>query len=506
MSSTGENTRTGGDAEQSDNGLENSRIIVCDDSMLNIIILTKALTTAGYNQIVQLTDPRKVLPSVLEKDCDLLLLDIEMPHMDGFQVMEALHEHLFADDFLPILVLTGHQSIEVRNRALAEGANDFLNKPFDESEILLRVRNLLKIRQSHKLQQYLNRQQAAVAELGRNALAGMSLPDLFGEAANQVARILGVEFAEIFESDEKGVNLSLRAGMGFAHDVLQAEAAPADLDDDDLSGSLFDATTQRLSQAEYTLMKEKSLIVKDFRAEHRFEVSPMAAAQGIVSGISIVIPGKFMPFGVLAAHSTRSKRFTQDDVYFLEFVANVLSAAILRKQAEEEIHRMATTDPLTGVANRRRFSELLDHEINRAVRYGAAFSLILCDLDKFKQINDTHGHNVGDEVLKGAANTIRKNLRESDWLARWGGEEFIILAPQTDADMGLMLAEKLRVALAEHAMEHVGHVTASFGLTQFAPHDTATCLIKRADDALYQAKHLGRNRVETLLPAATANQ
>lgn len=500
MSSIDGNAQIETDAEPLSDGLENSRIIVCDDSMLNIIILTKALTTAGYNQIVQLTDPRKVVPSVLEKDCDLLLLDIEMPHMDGFQVMEALHGHLYADDFLPILVLTGHQSIEVRNRALTEGANDFLNKPFDESEILLRVRNLLKIRQSHKLQQYLNRQQAAVAELGRNALAGMPLPDLFGEAANQVARILGVEFAEIFECDEKGVSLNLLAGMGFAHDMLKKTTSETlDAGDDSLSGSLFDASMQRLSQAEYTLMKEKSLIVKDFRTESRFEVSPMAAAQGIVSGVSIVIPGKFMPFGVLAAHSTRSKRFTQDDVYFLEFVANVLSAAILRKQAEEEIHRMATTDPLTGVANRRRFSELLDNEINRAMRYGSAFSLILCDLDKFKQINDGYGHNVGDEVLKAASGIVRTNLRETDILARWGGEEFIILVPQTYADTALILAEKLRAALAERELDHVGQVTASFGVTQFVAKDTVTCLIKRADDALYQAKRLGRNRVEMLL-------
>jgi putative two-component system response regulator len=149
-------TAMGGKSVQSADDLLSYRIVMCDDSTVNINILSRLLTAAGYTNLIGLTDPRNVMPAVQGGECDLLLLDIEMPHLDGFQVMDLLREHLSADDFLPVLVLTGHQGEQVRDRALAEGANDFVNKPFNDIEILLRVRNLLRVRQSHRLQQHLN--------------------------------------------------------------------------------------------------------------------------------------------------------------------------------------------------------------------------------------------------------------------------------------------------------------------------------------------------------------
>ncbi|MEW6765084.1 MAG: diguanylate cyclase [Pseudomonadota bacterium] len=161
----------------------------------------------------------------------------------------------------------------------------------------------------------------------------------------------------------------------------------------------------------------------------------------------------------------------------------------------EEVTRASETDPLTGIANRAKFNMVLQREYDRARRYGTPLSLVLLDIDHFKQINDTQGHLSGDEVLRELTRLIRHNLRSSDHFARWGGEEFVILSPES-APLALELAEKLRKLIAEHHFEPVGSVTCSFGVTQCNDNDTLDLCLTRADEALYRAKAHGRNRVE----------
>lgn len=132
------------------------RIIVCDDSVTNVSILRHLLTESGYEQVETLTDPRQVLPSLNDHGCDLLLLDLEMPHLSGYEVVTQIRTAR-PKEFIPILMLTGMKGIEIRNKALAGGANDFVNKPFDHNEVLLRVRNLLQVRESYITQRDLNR-------------------------------------------------------------------------------------------------------------------------------------------------------------------------------------------------------------------------------------------------------------------------------------------------------------------------------------------------------------
>lgn len=165
------------------------------------------------------------------------------------------------------------------------------------------------------------------------------------------------------------------------------------------------------------------------------------------------------------------------------------------KRMEDELYRLSITDPLTGVYNRRYFLQTLEQEIERTRRSGQPLSIIMADVDHFKGINDLYGHSVGDEVLKTIAALFKKRLRKTDCLARWGGEEFVILLPDTTTKGAAILAEDLRMKLSQTAIPGVKQVTASFGVTGYLKGDTVDTLIQRVDDMMYEAKKKGRNCV-----------
>lgn len=166
----------------------------------------------------------------------------------------------------------------------------------------------------------------------------------------------------------------------------------------------------------------------------------------------------------------------------------------------EDLARQAATDSLTGLANRMKFDARLNEELSRSLRNARPFSLIIFDIDHFKEVNDIYGHPVGDQVLVRLSRTVDASIRQADLLARWGGEEFAILLPDTDAAAAYETAKKLRLLVAHTIFEHVGTITASFGVAQVLPGDHADTLVARADNALYRAKLNGRNRVELSLP------
>ncbi|MBT8135293.1 MAG: diguanylate cyclase [Gammaproteobacteria bacterium] len=174
-----------------------------------------------------------------------------------------------------------------------------------------------------------------------------------------------------------------------------------------------------------------------------------------------------------------------------------------RQKIEEKLIQLATIDPLTSIPNRRKFDEVLEYEMNRDSRYKNELSLIFCDLDYFKKINDKYGHKIGDDALKAFTQLVSDNIRKTDVIARWGGEEFALLLPETSIMVAASAAEKLRSETERFDFPHVGHITASFGVTQYIEGDTEASLINRADDALYKAKKNGRNRIEMLPPVKT---
>ena len=163
---------------------------------------------------------------------------------------------------------------------------------------------------------------------------------------------------------------------------------------------------------------------------------------------------------------------------------------------------LSVTDKLTGLANRRKLESALQSELLRARRYGKIFSVILLDVDHFKVVNDTHGHQAGDEVLMRLAALLTANARETDLVGRWGGEEFLIVCPETSLALVSTLAERYRVELERQDFGEIGQITSSFGVAACEEGDDVQRLIQRADQALYRAKESGRNRVEGKTPFA----
>jgi len=174
-----------------------------------------------------------------------------------------------------------------------------------------------------------------------------------------------------------------------------------------------------------------------------------------------------------------------------------------RLKSEAELLHLACIDPLTSIPNRRKFNEVLNYELQRDSRYQKGLSLVLCDLDHFKRINDKHGHNIGDEALKEFTQLILENIRKTDIFARWGGEEFALLLPETELDTAVEMAEKLRQAIEQYEFPTIGKFTASFGVTQYMEGDDEIKFVNRADNALYKAKENGRNKVESIPPLQT---
>jgi diguanylate cyclase (GGDEF)-like protein/PAS domain S-box-containing protein len=182
-----------------------------------------------------------------------------------------------------------------------------------------------------------------------------------------------------------------------------------------------------------------------------------------------------------------------EDVY-LHYATDVTKY----KKIEEELRHLSVTDVLTNAYNRRYFTQQLEVEIERAKRADRKFSLIMLDIDRFKSINDRFGHNAGDLVLKSIAEFIKNRIRKIDCLARWGGEEFVILLPDTPVDKAAVLAEELRESISKMNIPGVDRVTASFGVAGYCSEDTSDTLVQRADNMMYEAKVAGRNCVRTV--------
>ncbi len=204
---------------------------------------------------------------------------------------------------------------------------------------------------------------------------------------------------------------------------------------------------------------------------------------------------------VFAAQESAETKQRLFKFLFVLIVINVAGLVILgfliRNHVRNRLEVLAHQDALTGVYNRHTFDIIIHRELEKAERYGGALSVLMADIDRFKRINDTHGHETGDQVLVTLADIIENTIRKSDVLCRIGGEEFVIIAASTDSTNVAVLAEKVRSVVEEQDFGGVGRVTVSIGSATFGQGDTKDSLLKRADEALYRAKATGRNRVET---------
>lgn len=163
-----------------------------------------------------------------------------------------------------------------------------------------------------------------------------------------------------------------------------------------------------------------------------------------------------------------------------------------------KLKNISIRDGLTNIFNRRKLDQILEYEYNRAIQYQKELSVIFVDVDLFKSVNDTYGHNVGDKVLIEIAEILKNNIGETDILGRWGGEEFLVVCPETDMHQAAFMSEKLRKAVAKNSFSVIDQKTCSFGVATYKEGDTVKDLIQRADEGLYRAKAKGRNRVEVI--------
>lgn len=199
--------------------------------------------------------------------------------------------------------------------------------------------------------------------------------------------------------------------------------------------------------------------------------------------------------------SNENVKIDSGKILFSEFnqMAKYLNNMLESKEKLKlELEHLAITDKLTGINNRLKIEELLQNEVLRSQRYNHTFGLSIIDIDNFKRINDTYGHQTGDIVLVKIAKILKENIREVDFVGRWGGEEFVIICPETSIDGTKKLLENLRVTIEKEDFKEVGTVTASFGVSLFNETDDYISILKRADDALYEAKNSGRNKVIVL--------
>jgi diguanylate cyclase (GGDEF)-like protein len=350
------------------------------------------------------------------------------------------------------------------------------------SALVIRMRGALRT-SSRRLRQRAA-QQATVSELGQRALSEVGLTPLLNEAVMMVADTLGIDLVTVLELEIDDQLMLMRAGAGWPPNVIGKHRVPFD----------------RHSQAAMAIGAGAPVLVDDYSTEVRFKGAEVLHREGALSGITVPIAGRELPFGVLAAHARTRRGFSPDDVNFLQSVANVLAAAIERRRNEAETRHQALHDSLTGLPNRALFRDRLERALARSRRTDTTLAVLFIDVDNFKVVNDSLGHEAGDELLAALAPRLVEAVRAGDTVARFGGDEFVLLCEDVeDEQEALEVAERVKRCFAEPLAIAGGEhfVTASIGVAMPSDgHDAPEALVRDADAAMYQAKERGRARFE----------
>ena len=327
-------------------------------------------------------------------------------------------------------------------------------------------------------------EQSAVAQLGRFALGEQDLGALMDEVASVVAEILEIDHCVVLELEPDRAAVRVVAGVGVSDGVLRRMRVPA------AAGSLLDLA---LGQAE-------PLIVEDVERDPRFRDQPLLRLYMVGSGMSVRLRARGDAWGLLGVYSLRRRTFVTDQAEFLAAVANVVSGAVDRHLVEEEIRHRVLHDPLTGLPNRTLALDRLASALARRQRDGGTVAVLLLDLDQFKLVNDSLGHEAGDELLTTLAPRLHDAVRPADTVARLGGDEFVVLCEDLDGPRAaIQVAERLAAAVSQPLVlgeeEHFASASIGIALADTADAD-ARMLIRDADAAMYRAKERGRGRYE----------
>jgi two-component system, cell cycle response regulator len=450
-----------------------ARILVVDDIPANVKLL-EARLNAEYFDVVTAANGPDALEICRGAQCDIVLLDIMMPGMDGFEVCRRLKSDP-ATHHIPVVMVTALDQPADRVRGLEAGADDFLTKPVSETALLARVRSLVRLKMvtdELRMRAATSRQigiqdpvMEAISETGRNGK--ILLVDDRQSSYERIAQMLTAEH----EVDVEGVaQEALFHAADGGYDLVMASLALQKFDALRLCGQV--RSLERTRTLPILLIAEPEENARVLR--------------GLEIGINDYLVRPIDRNELLARVRTqiRRKRYSER----------------LRDNVQLSME-MAVTDALTGLHNRRYMEAHLSSLVEQAAGRGKPLSILILDIDFFKPINDTFGHDAGDDVLREFAVRVRKAIRGIDLACRYGGEEFVVVMPDTDMAVASMVAERLRRRIAGEPFpltqsDQAIEVTISIGIAVLnGADDTAAALLKRADQALYRAKRDGRNRV-----------
>jgi len=445
-----------------------ARILVVDDVAANAAFL-EARLRSDYYDVLLAASGREALDIVADGLVDLVLLDVMMPGMDGFEVCERLKGDPDTAQ-IPVVMVTTLGRPSDRARGLRAGADDFLTKPVNDLQLMARVRSLLRL----KMMTDELRVRAEVAEdlaletddaerhqkgmvllVGTDPALARSLPDMLRE------------IADVTVSDEP------MPAPGEAANPYELVIINSDLSGEDPL-----RLCARLRSSQHTRFTPLLLIVGPGEED--------LVSRALELGVNDYILRPTEPNELIARCKTQLRRKRYND--------RLRSG--MRRTAE-----LAVTDPLTGLHNRRYLEARMKRLMERSIAAKQPLSVILADIDRFKRINDAHGHAIGDTVIRECADRLRGGVRSTDLVCRVGGDEFVIVLPDAEAATARDMAERLRKRIAASCFD-VGtgvsplRVTMSVGVSAgFAAGEQPDRLLARADQALYEAKNEGRNRV-----------
>ncbi|MGZ2379679.1 PleD family two-component system response regulator [Rhizobium leguminosarum] len=450
-----------------------ARILVVDDIPANVKLL-EARLLAEYFDVMTAADGYTALAICERNQVDLILLDIMMPGIDGFEVCERLKASQ-KTAHIPVVMVTALDQPTDRVRGLKAGADDFLTKPVNDLQLISRVKSLLRLKTlSDELR------------IRADTAHTMGIDDLTraGEGrADETAQVLLVDGRA--NSQERIVKALKPVADVLALSDPQAalfEAAESAFDLVIVNANFDDYDPLRLCSQLRSLERTRFLPILIITEQGADDM----VVRALDLGVNDYIIRPVDPNELVARSLTQIRRKRYNDR--------------LRASVKQTIE-LAVTDPLTGLYNRRYLDNHLNVLFNRSMARGRPLSVLITDIDRFKHVNDTYGHDGGDEVLREFSSRVRSTIRGADLACRYGGEEFVVVMPDTSPEIAAAVAERLRAAIetAPFMLKHSGealNVTASFGIaSRIASVLTPGQLMKQADLALYEAKNTGRNRV-----------
>jgi two-component system cell cycle response regulator len=450
-----------------------ARILVVDDIPANVRLLEVRLL-AEYFEVLSASNGPDAIETCENGKVDVVLLDVMMPDMDGFEVCKRLKGDP-ATSHIPVVMITALDQISDRVRGLEAGADDFLTKPVNDLQLMTRVKSLVRLK---SLTDELRLRASTTRNIGIEELLNR---DFATEDAKPRVLLIderrsSVERIRKMLRDSAELDVATDPNVGF----FQAAETPYECVLVSTAFSNFDAL--RLCSQLRSLDRTRFLpimLLADEGDESRI-------LRGLELGINdyLIRPIDQQELTARLRTQVRRKRYNDQ----------------LRASVAQTIE-MAVIDGLTGLHNRRYLDSHLQTLFDRAVARRRPLSVMITDLDRFKSINDTYGHDGGDDVLREFAKRLRKNVRGIDLACRFGGEEFVVVMPDTDGAVAEKVAERIRaeIAQAPFAVGDDGkaiEVTVSVGVSSLLKGaDSVAALMKRADLALYEAKSGGRNRV-----------